>query len=600
MWIYNITSDNFEYISSAATEFFGYPESEWSNGARFSDTLIHPDDLERYWQVAREVLDSATDRTVDWRARLADGAQAWVRSEMALLPSEDESLILVCHRKVDGFGGADKDLDLMFQQAPDGLMSMAPDRTIEAVNPRLTALLDLPERQLVGRDVLSLEILSEQTRDRFREVFESVSETGHSGIQRVRLRDGDEERFVDVSASRIDAFDRDFRVLASFRDVTDHVLAQREEERIAHHAMQSERIDAIGRLSSGVAHDFNNLLTVIMTHTSLLIEEENLNEQAKSDLAEIEAAARQSARMTGQLLAFGRMQILSPKPLSTRATLAEVARVIERLVPDRVEVVVECLTDISSFEVDPKQFEGVMINLAINASEAMPDGGCLTIRALEKAPTGIEGEQEYVCIQVSDEGNGISPSMQGKVFEPFFTTKESGYGSGLGLSTVHGVIKQSGGHIEVESAPGQGATFSIFLPRSEVPVEATMAHDKTSETESSLTDRILIVEDQKLVLRAAARILKSEGFEVYQAQNLGEAQNCLESAEIDVVLCDVNLDLESGLEILPMLQERGLEAPVIFMSGDPASADPRLAEQLFLEKPFSRDSLIAAISGAAT
>jgi len=380
-------------------------------------------------------------------------------------------------------------------------------------------------------------------------------------------------------------------------------------QKLEDHLRQSQKMEAIGRLAGGVAHDFNNLLTVIKGHTALMLEQLQPNDALYAGSSQIEQAADRAASLTRQLLAFCRMQVLQPKVLDLNALISDMAKMLTRLI--RADILFSFRPDegIGKVKADPGQLEQVILNFAVNAVDAMPNGGTLTIethnvvvdenvaRNRPLVPLG-----SYVMLAVTDTGSGMDRQTKARIFEPFFTTKELGKGTGLGLATVYGVIKQSGGWIWVESEPGKGTRFEVYLPctrRTEEP----LATPTKIPLAASRGETILIAEDEDAVRELASRFLKAAGYTVLSARSGAEA---LESAKrwskpIHLLLTDMVMAYMRGPDLAALLRRLYPGVKTVYMSGyqDYGAKDGGFEKGcLYLQKPFSRDTLLDVIAQA--
>lgn len=370
---------------------------------------------------------------------------------------------------------------------------------------------------------------------------------------------------------------------------------------------QAQKMEAVGRLAGGVAHDFNNLLTAIKGRTELLLSEGQAVEQFESDLTEIRAAAIRAATLTRQLLAFSRRQVLEPKVLDLNQIVREIELMLRRLIGEDVILVTRLAPDLGSVQADPGHVEQVLMNLLVNARDAMPDGGAVTIETanleLDRRAARLEGVNQpgsYVLLQVSDTGCGIPAELHERIFEPFFTTKEQGKGTGLGLSMIWGIIKQSGGHIAVRSVLGKGSQFRILLPRGMVRAQAlepvTVAPDPALGSET-----ILLVEDEAAVRSLVRKVLERRGYTVLEATNGAEAIQLAESfpGRIDLILTDVVMPDITGPILVETLAPRLPLARVLFMSGYTDQEIIRHGVDAFhagfIGKPFAPDELAAKV-----
>jgi len=396
-------------------------------------------------------------------------------------------------------------------------------------------------------------------------------------------------RFLDSSAA-FDEYDRDFaqtladhaalsisnsRLLSSVREE----LAERQRAEAAlrkseEQLRQAQKMEAIGRLSGSVAHDFNNLLSVILSYSDLVLSDLKPIDPLRGDIESIRKAGEKAADLTRQLLAFSRQQVLAPRVLDLNAVLVESEKMLRRLLGEDIEVVTHYARMLARVKVDPSQIDQVLLNLVINARDAMPEGGKLTIETKE-----VELDDSYtsehfgvargphVMLAVSDTGVGMDQQTQTRIFEPFFTTKDIGKGTGLGLSTVFGIVKQSGGHIWVYSEPGGGSTFKIYFPATEAP--DSEAPERIEPVTLQGTETILLVEDQDEVRRVAQAILRRYGYHVIEARNAGEALLTCERhpRTIHLLLTDVVMPQMSGRELAERLAAMRPEMKVLYMSG---------------------------------
>ncbi|SNZ08782.1 cell cycle control histidine kinase CckA [Cohaesibacter gelatinilyticus] len=381
---------------------------------------------------------------------------------------------------------------------------------------------------------------------------------------------------------------------------------------------QSQKMQAVGQLAGGVAHDFNNVLTAIIGFSDLLLASHRPSDPAFQDIMNIKQNANRAASLVRQLLAFSRRQTLRPQTLSLSEVLANLSILLDRLLGEKVELDVVHGRDLWPVKADLNQLEQVIVNLAVNARDAMPEGGQLTIQTrnlneeeASQMPYKVLQPSDYVLLEVLDSGTGIPPEIREKIFEPFFSTKDVGKGTGLGLSTVYGIVKQTGGFIFLESEMGQGTTFRIFLPRFveeakddvlEIEVEADMP-PPAPETVEDLTGSatILLVEDEEAVRAFAARALASRGYTVHEAGSGVEALELIEEIEegVDLVVSDVVMPEMDGPTMLGELRKKRPDIRVIFMSGYAEEAFrknlPENEEFGFLPKPFSLKQLAVKI-----
>ncbi len=362
---------------------------------------------------------------------------------------------------------------------------------------------------------------------------------------------------------------------------------------------QSQKMQAIGRLAGGVAHDFNNLLTVIFGHTAILASASSLQDESRNSVMEITRASERAAALTRQLLTFSRRQMVEPRVLDLESLLTESRNLLRRLIGEDVRLAMVFFPGLSHVNVDPDQISQVLMNLALNARDAMPQGGELTIETRDvdidsaAALRGERGPGRYVLLAVRDTGCGMAPEVQARIFEPFFSTKSDS--TGLGLSVVEGIVKQNGGHLEVTSRPGRGTTFNIYLPAVEGPLQWVSQNDTSEPVAGSET--VLLVEDEDPVREVTALLLESLGYQVLQASDAQEALNLMQNtrARIDLLLTDVVMPGMSGRELAEQFHLRDPALKVLFQSGYTDDMVVRHgilhAEVQFLQKPFTVEAL---------
>ena len=373
---------------------------------------------------------------------------------------------------------------------------------------------------------------------------------------------------------------------------------------------QAHKMEAVGRLAGGVAHDFNNLLTIIRGHGDLLLDRNDTAGPIRKSIEQIQKAADRAVGMTRQLLAFSRMQVLQPRVLDLNAVVADMGKMLPRLIGEHIEYSFAPGVKLAAVKADPGQIEQVVMNLAVNARDAMPDGGILKVRTQNVVMTeaDVHGRPpmvagQYVLLSVNDSGHGMDKETLARIFEPFFTTKEIGKGTGLGLATVYGVIKQSGGFIWVDSAPGKGATFEIYLPQAADSVTPVGPDVKPSAVPRG-TETILVVEDEEGVRELACKFLKAAGYTVLEAKDGVDALEVLAryTKTIDIVLSDIVMPRMGGVVLMQRLKLVRPDTKVVLMSGyseySNASTPSELTPVLMLEKPFSQQLLMEKIREA--
>jgi PAS domain S-box-containing protein len=423
-------------------------------------------------------------------------------------------------------------------------------------------------------------------------------EVFHQGHWRHESKDGRVFK-VELVAHELEYAGRRVRLVVA-QDIS-------ERQQLEEQLRQAQKMEAVGRLAGGVAHDFNNLLMVIKGHTELLLGAMSPEDRSRRKIEQIERSADRATTLTRQLLAFSRMQVLQPRTINLNSIVEEMGRLIPRLIGEDVELVLHTSPDLGTVRADVSQIEQIIMNLAVNARDAMPKGGKLIIETSNeeldnayKTAHPVVKPGRYVLLAVSDTGIGMDAETQARIFEPFFTTKEQGKGTGLGLSTVYGVIKQSNGFIWVYSEPGKGATFKIYLPCVDAAVENALQAPAQAQVMRG-TETVLLAEDEQDVREVAREFLESAGYTVLLAANGAEALVRAEEHRggVDLLVTDMVMPGMTGRELTRRLQQRQTDLGVIYMSGyseqaaaEATKSDPASA---ILTKPFSRAAILRAV-----
>jgi two-component system cell cycle sensor histidine kinase/response regulator CckA len=494
-----------------------------------------------------------------------------------------------------------------FRSAPFGIATVGADGRIVSANAAFARLL-LDEK--VDQAQLALDRLARGADPDTRQTIEAAltqALAGKANIPPVEIAVGGAREFTRrVFLSPL------AQVSAAREAAILYVIDATEQKALEIKFAQSQKMEAVGKLAGGIAHDFNNVLTAIIGFSDLLLQTHRPGDPAYKNIINIKSSANRAADLVSQLLAFSRRQTLQPEVLRLGDVLTDLSVLLNRLLGEKIDLKIRTGRDLWYVKADPTQLGQVVINLAVNARDAMPDGGRLTIRSRnvgERESQKLEGQGvavgEYVLIEVEDTGHGMSAEVQAKVFEPFFTTKGVGKGTGLGLSTVYGIVKQTGGYVFVESALGKGTTFRVYLPRyhveSEEEVVAAKSLKKERHADLTGTGRVLLVEDEDAVRSFAVEALKRQGYEVIQASSGAEALELMNVSpnKVDIVVSDVIMPELDGPSMFKELRKSDPDLKIIFMSGYPDDAfknnlDPD-TKFAFLQKPFSLAQLAAKV-----
>jgi PAS domain S-box-containing protein len=494
----------------------------------------------------------------------------------------------------------------MLAENPYDLISeLDADGRFVYVSPNFQEILQYAPEDLLGRDVFQL--IPEEDREEIQRIFKGAvrTESTFHAPFRIRHRDGS-HRWVDSTARAYRTAQGQVMAVLISRDITEQRRAEDALRQSEDRLRQAQKMEAIGRLAGGIAHDFNNLLTAIIGYCDLLLEELGAEHPGRSDAEEILKAADRAGALTRQLLAFSRRQVLQPKVLDLNALVADLDRMLRRLIGEDIELRASLDGELAPVKADPGQLEQVILNLVVNARDAMPRGGRITIGTanVEIHDSNLDDEAaippgSWVTLQVSDTGSGIDESVLQRIFDPFFTTKPPGEGTGLGLSTVIGIVSQSGGHIRVNSEPNKGTTFTISLPR--VSEQLTESEGFTELAQLRGDETILVVEDAGPVRKLVERYLERHGYTVLGASSsIGALRHARRHpGPVHLLLTDVILPRMDGREIAERVEALRPGIPVVYMSGftdDSLSRHGVLADDvILLEKPFTPSELLTMV-----
>ena len=490
-----------------------------------------------------------------------------------------------------------------FEEAPLGIAMVGPEGAIDDCNPLLANMLGFDMEKIEGRPFES--IIDEADRRIVIDALDRI-EKGQDmrAPMEISLMGQGQNVAVQMYARRFEGSDN---IVLHFTDMT-------EQKKLEEQFVQSQKMQAIGQLAGGIAHDFNNLLTAMIGFCDLLLLRHKAGDPSFSDIMQIKQNANRAANLVRQLLAFSRQQTLRPKVQDFSDILTELSHLMRRLLGANVELEVIHGSDLGLVKVDVGQMEQVLINLAVNARDAMDGGGQLTITTSnfdndkvkecrgDDMPAG-----HWVSIAVTDTGSGITAQNLNRIFEPFFTTKDVGQGTGLGLATVYGIIRQTGGYLDVNSVVGKGTTFTLYLPRlSESEEEDYVEEDVVIEDEAqdlTGTARIMLVEDEAAVRTFSSRALVNKGYEVLEAENGEDALSVLGNEEnkyLDLLVTDVIMPNMDGPTLAQRMRQDSPNLKIIFISG---YTEEKLKEHMgeniwFLPKPFTLQQLAAKVKEA--
>ncbi len=605
-WISSVDKSRMEYVSPAYESVWGRPvEDLYRDPTAWAEFLVEED---------RERVLASLDRQRDgsyeeeYRIRRPDGEVRWVWDRA--FPVEDETgrvtRIIGVAEDITERKRAEERFGVLSAEITDMLYVLDPEGRVRYTTPSVRHTLGYDPEEFLGSDVY--ELVHPDDRDRLRGQLRVVEDApGEAGRAQYRMRakNGEVLHVESIARNLIDnpAVEG---IVVTTRDVTERLDLEEQ-------LLQSQKMEAVGRLAGGIAHDFNNLLTVIRSQTDLLLLDLDDDSPLRADVATIQETGDRAAELTSQLLAFSRDQVLRPRLVDLSQVVRGLGNLLERIIGEDVEVRMDLADDLPAARVDPGQLEHVLMNLAVNARDAMPDGGELVLRTSRTrvAPDsgGTLPPGDYVSVDVRDTGVGMSDATRRRIFEPFFTTKPVGEGTGLGLAMAHGVVLQSGGDIQVQSEPGEGSTFTLCFPAVDgAPAEPLRRRGASRSPEGRVLEaRVLVVEDDASVRRAVTRILERSGLAV---EAVGRAEEALEAlgagTPVDLVLTDLVLPGMGGRTLVDHLRDVRPELPLVVMSGyaegSPGQRGDLPPDIAFIQKPFDPvelvDTLRRALDGA--
>ncbi|HUQ82186.1 MAG TPA: PAS domain S-box protein, partial [Gemmatimonadaceae bacterium] len=604
MWVYDIETLAFVAVNDAAVSHYGYSRDEFLS---MSITDIRPpEELPKLMAAARAPILAEYDGGV-WRHRKKNGEIMLVEVVTHALTVLDRPARLTLSHDVTERKRAERELretndtlQTLIQASPLAIVTTDINGTVSEWNVAAERMFGWFAGDVLGRPIPIMPV--EQLEDDMRRLTLS-GEHAFTGYEtRCARKDGS---LVDVYVSTA--------VLRGVGGVqgTVWVIADVTERRLVEEQLrQAQKMDAVGQLAGGVAHDFNNLLTVITSYGQFLLNALPEQDPRRSDAHQITQAAARAASLTRQLLAFSRRQVLQPQVLDLNDVIADMERLLRRVISEDISLVTQFENNLGAVRADRSQIEQVVMNLVVNARDAMPTGGVLAIStrvvtldaAYARRHAGVSPGR-HVVFAVRDTGVGMDAATQQRIFEPFFTTKAKGKGTGLGLSTVYGIVRQSGGHIEVRSSPGRGTTFEILLPqvsvslpaKAELPIGAALPRG---------TETVLVVEDEDAVRHIVRRVLESQGYGILEARDGNDAVRICEQrgSEIHLVLSDVIMPGMGGRELARSLATSRPGLPILFMSGynedgELAGTDGAPADGV-LAKPFTAETLARQVREA--
>jgi len=582
-------------------------------GTKWTD-YVAPDSLEellKYHKARREHPEKAPNQ---YEIKLVDkaGRTRTAILSVVLVPGTGQSIVSMVditerkraeaerERAYEALKASEARFNSFFHNSAVGMLIWDTGDPVKyvAINHNLAALNGRRPEEHIGKTIA--EVINSEVEEKTMKVVRRILQTGeHATLDSSgTAHDGRDVHYF-ASYFPITVDDEIRGIGGVVIDQTGRVAAEREKKKLEEQLQQAQKLESIGRLAGGVAHDFNNMLSVILGYGEIVHQELHPGDPLRKDMEAILKAARSSADLTRQLLAFSRKQTLQPEVLDLNEVVRSIEKMLRRLIGEDIALELSLSKDLSHVKVDPGQIEQVIMNLAVNARDAMPTGGKLLIETSEVELDEAYAQNhadvtpgKYVMLAMTDTGCGMDKEVLLQIFDPFFTTKEKGKGTGLGLSTVYGIVKQSGGNIWVYSEPGQGATFKIYLPVTGDQAE-TLAEEVAREESAGGGEHILVVEDEESLRKLLKAMLSRSGYKVTLAANGGEALLLVEEKGLkpDLVITDVVMPGMSGRELVDRLQRKQPDLMALYMSGYTDNAiihhgalDPGTP---FIQKPFT-------------
>ncbi len=636
-WEYDIGEDRWVYVAPQVESLLGWKPEEWT-GLAFWTGNLHPDDRDEAYEHCMACTQKGEDHLLEYRFRSEEGSYRWIRDVVTVemekgVPGRLRGVMIdITDQKEaeEALEEGQRRLSTLLGHLPGMAYRCRndPDWTMEFVSDGCEALTGFQASELVENRVSSYADLihHEDEQKVWDEVQAGVGEDRpYEILYRIQTRDGS-ERWVWERGQAIRGESGEVKALEGFiSDITKQKRAEIEKEKLQSQLTQAQKMESVGRLAGGVAHDFNNMLNVILGFTELAVDRvssadprktdpKTMNaelEEIRADLGEVRKAGERSAEITRQLLAFARKQTIAPRVLDLNETVEGMLRMLRRLIGEDIDLAWLPGRNLWAVKMDPSQLHQILANLCVNARDAIPDTGKLTIETATRTfdevycddhPGFVPGD--FILLAVSDDGEGMDSETLENLFEPFFTTKGEHRGTGLGLATVYGIVKQNDGFINVYSEPGEGTTFKIYLPRHTGGVAASAPAEASPEAPTARGETVLLAEDEAGLLKLGRTMLEKLGYTVLSAASPREALQTAEvhQGPIHLLVTDVVMPEMNGRELAWEIRNLYPELRALFMSGYTANviAHHGVLDQdvHFLQKPFSIKELALAVRRA--
>ncbi|MFH2064361.1 MAG: PAS domain S-box protein [Pseudomonadota bacterium] len=598
------------YKSPNVEKLFGWKPEELVGASTWDN--VHPDDLASAQEfVGRLMKEPNAVGTMECRYRCGDGSYRWIEfTGNNLLHDPDICGLLGNYRDITGRRQAEEQLresEIRFKSlvnASFGGIAIHDKGVILECNQGMSEMTGYSHDELIGMDGLLL--IAEKSRDA---VMHNIKSGYEKPYEAFGLRKDGTEFPMRLEARNIPYKGKNVRTV-EFRDLTESKQAEKEQEKLRDQLIQAQKMESVGRLAGGVAHDFNNIMGVILGFSELAMEKADPSGPIYEDLQEIYSAARRSADITRQLLSFARKQTIAPRSVDLNEMVEGMLRMLRRLIGEDINLIWKPAGNLWPVKMDPSQIDQILANLCVNSRDAIDDVGRITIKTqnigldrdfCEGYADCIPGD--YVLLAVSDDGCGMTPEIKNNLFEPFFTTKGVGKGTGLGLATVYGIVRQNNGFIRVDSEPEQGTIFRIYLPRHENGAEPILGKDPVVNDVQG-RETILLVEDEPAILKMTKMMLERLGYTMLTANAPGQAMDLARryADEIHLLMTDVVMPEMNGRDLAANLLSLYPGLKCLFMSGytaDVIAHHGMLNEGVrFIQKPFSKKDLAVKVREA--
>ena len=602
-------------VGPKAEALFGYPHSMWTSTPTFWRDITHRDDRQRTFDTRVQAVQRCEGHRVDYRVIAADGRTHWVRDIVRVKCEDGRPALLyglMCdvtapHEQEQSealarLDESERAFTSTFDEAPIGIVHVSLEGRWLRVNDYLCRVLGYTPEELMATSFMAISHPDDVEQDTGAMAQLLTGVIGkYEREKRYRHKDGHFVSAKLTSVLHLDSAGAPKYFISTIEDVTNR-------DRLEAQLRQGQKMEAVGRLAGGIAHDFNNLLTVIVGYSDLVLRQLTPGTLVHQDMEQVRHAGMSAAGLTAQLLVVSRKQVLQPRIVDLNAIVTRMSGLLRRVIGEGVQLETRLSEPLDRVFADVGQLEQIILNLALNARDAMPDGGSLTVETANVHASadwvalhpGPPPQGPHVMLLIDDTGIGMDETVQAHIFEPFFTTKEAAGGTGLGLATVYGIVTQTGGSIVVDSAPGHGTTFKIFLPSTEQGTVLTTDPAPPLEDVGG-SETVLVVEDQREVRAVTLSALTRQGYKVLEAANGAEALSVLENydGKVHLLLTDVVMPGMSGRDLAERLLVGRPDLRVLYTSGyidGPIAHHGVLdAGMTFIQKPFTPTELLRKV-----